>query len=103
MRREDTISLLRSHEATLARFGVRELALFGSVGRDQAGPDSDVDVLVEFDRPVGMFALLDLKDYLEGLLGRPVDLVTPAALKPQLRERILAEAISVVERVATPH
>jgi predicted nucleotidyltransferase len=83
--------------------GVRELALFGSVARDQAGPDSDVDLLVEFDRPVGMFAFLELKEYLEELLGTPVDLVTRSALKPQLHDRILAEAIGVIQRVATPH
>jgi predicted nucleotidyltransferase len=95
-------ALLRAHEAELAAHGVRELAVFGSVARDQARPDSDVDLLVQFDRPVGMFAFLDLKGYLEDLLGRPVDLVTNAALKPQLRERILAEAVGVVERVAAP-
>jgi len=100
VRRDELIALLRSREAELAGYGVRELALFGSVARDQARPDSDVDLLVEFDRPVGLFAFLDLQEYLEGLLGRPVDLVTRPALKPQLRERILAEAVNVIERVA---
>jgi uncharacterized protein len=103
VRREEAVSRLQSQEGALARLGVRELALFGSVARDQAGPDSDVDLLVEFDRPVGMFAFLELKEYLEELLGTPVDLVTRSALKPQLRDRILAEAIGVIQRVATPH
>ena len=102
MRLEEATALLRSRATVLAGFGVCELAVFGSVARNNARPDSDVDLLVEFDRPVGMFAYLDLKEYLETVLGRPVDLVTRAALKPQLRERILAEAVGVIERVATP-
>ena len=103
MRRDPAIALLRSRATELASHGVRELAVFGSVARDQAREDSDVDLLVEFDRPVGMFAFLDLKEYLEELLGRPLDLVTRAALKPRLRPRILAEAVYVIKRAATPH
>lgn len=56
-------------------------------------PGSDVDVLVEFSQPIGLFAFLDLKTELEHLLGRPVDLVTADALKPQMRDKILGEAI----------
>jgi len=72
---------------------VASIAVFGSVSRDALLPESDVDVLVEFDRPVGAFACLDLESELEHLLGRTVDLVTPAAIKPRLRERIQREAI----------
>ena len=57
------------------------------------GPDSDVDLLVEFARPVGMFRFLAVKEYLEALLGRPVDLATRDALKRQFRDAILREAI----------
>jgi hypothetical protein len=72
---------------------VASLAVFGSVARDEAGPDSDVDLIVEFARPDGLFRFLAVKEYLETLLGRPVDLATPDALKPQFRVAILSEAI----------
>jgi predicted nucleotidyltransferase len=73
--------------------GVASLALFGSVARNEAEGDSDVDILVSFDRPVGFFHFLEVKDYLETVLKTRVDLVTEDALKKQLRERILAEAV----------
>ncbi len=93
MRRDHAIAILKSHAEELHRLGVRSLSLFGSVARDEAGPQSDVDVLVEFDRPVGLFEFVDVKERLESMLGRRVDLVTPGALKRQLRERILGEAV----------
>jgi hypothetical protein len=82
---------LRSSRAVLRqRFGVKTIGLFGSFVRGEPGVRSDVDVLVEFSRPVG-WEFLDVQAYLEARLGRKVDLVTRRALKPQLRERILAE------------
>ena len=79
--------------AELRRMDVASLAVFDSVARDEAGPDSDVDLLVEFERPVGMFRFLAVKEYLEALLGRPVDLATRDALKRQFRDAILSEAV----------
>lgn len=95
--RDDIIEQLRRHRARLDRFGVRSLALFGSVVRNQARRDSDVDLLVEFEagRPDGLFQFVELKNVLEGLLGRPVDLITAANIKPRLRDRILGEAVVV--------
>ncbi len=93
MRRDEALRILAEHKEEIAGFGVKSLSLFGSVARDEAGQDSDVDILVEFGRPVGLFGFIDLNDYLEGLLGRRVDLVTPDALKARLRDRILGEAI----------
>jgi predicted nucleotidyltransferase len=84
---------LREHRADLERLGVKSLALFGSAARGEARPDSDVDLLIEFSRPVGLFHFMEVKEFLEEILGRRVDLVTPAALKPQLREDILEEAV----------
>lgn len=84
---------LRTHHPDLEALGVASLAVFGSVARGDEGAGSDVDILVRFSKPVGMFEFLDVKAYLEDLLGAPVDLVTEDALKPQLRERILAEAV----------
>ena len=52
MRRDDVIRLLHEHKAEIDAFGVKSLSLFGSVARDEAGPESDVDVLVEFDGPL---------------------------------------------------
>ena len=72
---------------------VRSLLLFGSVARDEAGPDSDVDLLVEFERSVGMFALTRLRDQLEQWLGKRVDLLTTDALKATIRDRVMREAL----------
>jgi predicted nucleotidyltransferase len=86
------MEILRSHQAELRRIGVKSLKLFGSVVRGEAGPESDIDILVEFSRPIGLLAFVGLKHRLAELLGRPVDLVTPAALKAPLRDGILNEA-----------
>jgi predicted nucleotidyltransferase len=95
--REEIRQTLREHQPVLTtRFGVRSLALFGSVARDEATAESDVDLLVEFDRPVGLFELFALQDELELILGRPVDLGTVQSLKPWVRDRVLEEALDVL-------
>ncbi len=94
MRRDEALRIISEHEEALRAYGIASLSLFGSVARDEAGPESDVDLLVEFDgRPIGMFAFLRLRGYLEDILGRSVDLVSKDAIKWQLRERILSEAV----------
>ncbi|HLZ68941.1 MAG TPA: nucleotidyltransferase family protein [Dehalococcoidia bacterium] len=93
MRREDALRILREHRAELAALKVASLRLFGSVARDEARPDSDVDLLVTFSQPIDLFDLADVKLLLEKLLGREVDLVLERSVRPQLRERIFAEAI----------
>jgi predicted nucleotidyltransferase len=75
-----------------ARFGVRELAVFGSVARGGASAASDLDVLVDFAGKATFDAFMGLKLFLEDNLGVKIDLVTRAALKPRLRARIEAEA-----------
>ncbi len=96
MNREEIVGILREHRAELSRkHGVRSLALFGSVARDEAGPASDVDLLVEFDRPVGYFGLFALQEHLELLLGCKVDLGTPESLKPRIRDRVMGECVRV--------
>jgi uncharacterized protein len=90
------IKIITEHREKLAtEFGVRSLALFGSVVRNEATPESDVDLLVEFDdRPVGLFHLSRTQHYLESILGvSKVDLVLRDSIKPALKERILQEAI----------
>jgi hypothetical protein len=74
------------------RFGVRKIGVFGSAARGEAGPESDVDVLVEFEDPA-FDRYMDLKFYLEDLFGRPCDLVIEESLKERLRGSVLAEVI----------
>ena len=75
-----------------SRFGVRKLGLFGSAARGDAGPASDVDVLVEFEDPA-FDRYMDLKFYLEDLFGRPCDLVIEESLKERLRKSVLGEVL----------
>jgi uncharacterized protein len=93
MKLEEILRILHEHEGELRAQGVKSLAIFGSVARGDDRSDSDVDVLVEFDRRVGLLAFVGLKLDLERLLQRPVDLVTPSGLKSWMRESILKEAV----------
>jgi len=93
MRRDDVIEALGKHMPEIRGFGVSRLGVFGSLARGEERPDSDVDILVEFDQPVGLFAFVRLQRYLEEIIGRPVDLCTPGALRPEMRSAILAEAV----------
>jgi predicted nucleotidyltransferase len=95
MSRDELLKLLGAHYPELERFGVESLAVFGSVAKGELRPDSDIDILVEFKGPPGFDQFMDLKFYLEDLLGRRVDLVTPDALKPRMRPVVEREAIRV--------
>jgi predicted nucleotidyltransferase len=96
MDRDRVIELLaRSKPVLAARYGVTELALFGSTVRDSARPDSDIDILVGFEGPATSSRYFGVQFYLEDLLGRPVDLVTTKALRPELRPFIEKEAAYV--------
>jgi len=77
------------------RFSVKALAIFGSIARDEAEHNSDVDVMVVFERKGSFDLFMDLKFYLEELLGTQVDLVTDKALRPQIRKAIEQEMIHV--------
>lgn len=93
MTREEAIRRLGSAKPELASLGVRSLDLFGSVARGEAGARSDVDLLVAFDRPIGLFHFFRVQRRLEEILGCRVDLVMRDAVKRQLRDRIFAEAV----------
>ena len=96
MDRSETLNLLAVHKPALtARYGVLRLALFGSAARGTATAASDVDILVAFDGPATSERYFGVQFYLEDLLGRPVDLVTEKALRPELRPRIEREAAHV--------
>jgi predicted nucleotidyltransferase len=93
--------LIKDREALAAlcrRHGIRRLALFGSVLRGDAGPDSDVDILVEFEpgRTPGL-RFIAIQEELSTLLGRNVDLTTPGFLSPHFRDRVVREALSLYE------
>jgi len=95
MRSNEVSARLRENRATLQDLGVKSLALFGSAARGNAGSESDVDFLVEFSSPVGLFEFIRLKQVLEKILGCRVDLVTPDALRESMKAEILDEAIDV--------
>ncbi len=96
MRQQEVRDILKKHQIEFEElYGVKRLALFGSVARDEASRASDIDLLVEFSRPVGLFGLFALQDRLEEIFGCKVDLGTPDSLKPRLRDKVLKEAIYV--------
>ncbi|MDZ7752658.1 MAG: nucleotidyltransferase family protein [Gammaproteobacteria bacterium] len=96
MTRAETLSRLKSAKPELSRrFGVTDLALFGSRARGEGRASSDVDILVRFDGPATSARYFGVQFYLEDLLGSPVDLVTHKALRPELRPFIEVEAVHV--------
>ena len=95
--RAQTIQRLLAAEPEIRRLGIRRLALFGSVARDQARPDGDVDLLIEFAPGEKSFdRFMNLADLLERLLERRVELATVEALSPFIGPHILAEAADVL-------
>lgn len=96
MNRAKALQILADAKPELAqRYGVVRLALFGSTARDEARPDSDVDVVVSFDGPATSKKYFGVQFFLEDALGCPVDLVTEKAMRPELRPYIEREAVSV--------
>lgn len=95
--RQHALEVLASCESAIRALGVIRLALFGSVARNEAGPDSDVDILVQFAPGTKTYdRFLQLSELLEQRLGRPVELVTTDSLSPFIGPRILAEAQDVL-------
>ena len=96
MERGTVLATLRDHSSELRSYGVSHLFLFGSVCRDEARTDSDVDLFFDFDDPrFSAIELLRLKDRVEELLSRPVDLMTRSSLHPRLRNDIEQSALRV--------
>lgn len=90
---KDVKEILKENKEILHdKFKVERIGIFGSYARGDESKGSDVDVLVEFYEPVG-WEFLDLKEFLEDILGKKVDLVTVKALKPQMRDEILSEVV----------
>jgi predicted nucleotidyltransferase len=89
---EDIISRIKIHKSEIMNeFSIKEIGIFGSYLREEANGDSDIDILVDFEKPVDLFRFLDLEEKLSELTGGKVDLVSRKALKPEIGKRILQE------------
>jgi len=94
--REEFVAILVSLKGDLeARFHVKSIGIFGSVARDENTEKSDLDLLVDFSEPVGMFKFLELRDYLRDALNIDVDLTTPRALKPAIKRTVEKDVLYV--------
>jgi predicted nucleotidyltransferase len=88
--------IIEKHKDELKKqYGVKEIGIFGSFVRGEAKESSDVDILVEFERPIGFFKFLELEEYLSKLIDRKVDLVSKKALKSHIGKYILKEVVKV--------
>jgi uncharacterized protein len=98
MDRRDAIEVLRRHQDDLRAHGIVHAALFGSIARGEAGPQSDLDILIELDPALTLdiFAYVELKRYVADLFGGRVDVVDKDALKPHLRQPVSADAIDAL-------
>lgn len=96
LNRQQILATLAEHRPEIAkRFRVQGLSLFGSAARDELRDGSDIDVLVQFDGPTTYEGYFNLKEYLEALLGRTVDLVTERGLKPRARRHVERDLVRV--------
>jgi predicted nucleotidyltransferase len=96
MGRDQAIARLKEHEAGLKRLGVESLYLFGSTARDEARPDSDIDLFFDYQEgKFGLFDLMDVREYASRILGREADVMTRDSIHKVLRPRIEATALRV--------
>ncbi len=92
---EEIKKILKDHEKMLSeKFKVKSIMIFGSYARNEQKEGSDVDIIVDFSEPIGL-EFIDLKEYLEEILGMKVDLVTPRAIREKMRKSILKEAVKI--------
>ena len=98
MTRDEVVTTLKREEAAIRRYGATALYLFGSAARDDLGPDSDIDLFMEYDaaNAPSLIELIQLSNYLAGVLKRKVDLGTRDGLHPRLRAEIERSSIHVV-------
>jgi predicted nucleotidyltransferase len=93
---QDILSSLKNLKGEVAReYSVKTIGVFGSVARSEETEQSDVDLLVEFSKPVGFVTFMRLENFLSERLGERVDLVTEDSLKPMIRQEVLAEVVYV--------
>jgi len=93
---EEIKKIISKHKKELKeKYGVKEIGVFGSLVRGELKEESDIDILVEFEKPIGLFKFLELEEYLSNLLGKKVDLVSKKALKPHIGKYILEEVVII--------
>jgi predicted nucleotidyltransferase len=93
---EEIKEILKSHKEELgSKYGVKEIGIFGSYVKEEQKEASDVDILVDFEKALGLLEFVGLKNYLSDILGVQVDLVMRKALKPNIGRRILGEVVYV--------
>jgi predicted nucleotidyltransferase len=91
--RDTVLATIRQHADELRQMRVTAVYLFGSLARGEAGPDSDIDLLIEVERPFGLFQVSEVKRYLEDVLAASVDLVPASALDRRIRENVYRDRI----------
>jgi len=95
-RLQEIKAIIAEHKPEIQRrYKVKEIGIFGSFLRGKQGRKSDIDVLVEFSEPIGLFEFMDLEEYLQSLFGVKVDLVSRKALKPHIGQQILKETVYI--------
>ncbi|MFM9939420.1 MAG: nucleotidyltransferase family protein [Hyphomicrobiaceae bacterium] len=89
------LNILKEHQVELNKRGVKRIALFGSMARGEARPDSDVDILVDLDSVAALdvYDFVDLQQYIADLIATPVDVVNAACVKPKLRASIDRDSV----------
>ena len=93
---EEIKTILKKHEKELKeKYYVKEIGIFGSYARGEAREGSDIDILVDFEKPIGFFRFLELEEYLSNLLGVKVNIVSKKALRPFIGENILREVVRI--------
>ena len=96
MTRDEAISRLKQHQANLKRLGVEHLYMFGSTARGEAKDDSDVDLFFDYEKgKLGLYELMDVKEYAASILGRKTDIMTRDSLHKTLRRHIEETAVRV--------
>lgn len=97
MTRDDVLARIKPHEGELRAAGIRALYLFGSVARNEARADSDIDLACELasDLPIGMIAFIGMQQTLETLLGAPVDLVEDGCLVPLVAKQAMSDRVRI--------
>lgn len=91
---EEIKSILIEQKETLRQnYNIKSISIFGSYAKGKQKPTSDIDILVEFEKPISLLKFIELENYLSNILGIKVDLVVKKALKPHIKEYVLKEEI----------
>ncbi|MCL4497057.1 MAG: nucleotidyltransferase family protein [Deltaproteobacteria bacterium] len=94
--KDEILRILKQHKEELyKKYGVKEIGLFGSFARGEETDKSDIDILVEFEKPVGLLTVSSLENYLSDLLGIKADVVRKRNIRKELKENILNEVVNL--------